>query len=223
MVTDNKMLYTAGVLAQYLDNDEDGVPDNQKVVDEIVKNGGGIFMIEYQGKYEMSELHRIFDKYLPPGPKQSVYARDTYPDALVDGVFNRPREEVLKGALNAPWEEVLHLITRQGYANAYPETLGYTSGTDLANAMDLARGGHYPDKRPEKHPDGAWYTYYDDGSCDYDCMMSEYIYWAFTSFIGAQDIPGRVEQIGNEWRPNTKEKLMKQDPAHGNCGFNCRL
>jgi len=80
MVADDKMLHTADVLAQYLDNDEDGTPDNQKVVDEIVKHGGGIFMTEYEGKYEWSELDRIFDKYLPPGPKQSVYDSQTYPN-----------------------------------------------------------------------------------------------------------------------------------------------
>ena len=193
MVADNKMLHTADVMAQYLDNDEDGTPDNQKVVDTIVRNRGSVFMLEYQNKYEGNELERIFDNYLPPGPKASVYDDQTYPNALVDGIFNIPREEALKGALNAPWEEVLHLITRQGYANSYPETLGYTSGTDLA------RGWNFPDRRPEQYPDGAWYTYYDNCSCGYDCMISEYIYWALTSILGAQAVPGRPESIKEEW------------------------
>ena len=149
-------------------------------------------MVENQNKYEMSYLHRIFDKYLPPGPKQSVYDDQTYPDAFVDGKFNLTKEQALRGALDAPLEEVLHLITRQGYANAYPSELGYTIGTDLAKAMDLARGGHFPDRRPEKYPDGAWYTYYDNYSCSYDCMVSEYIYWALTSILGAQEVPGAV-------------------------------
>ena len=212
-VADEKMLHTADVLAQYLDNDEDGTPDNQKVVDEIVKHGGGIFMTEYEGKYEGSELERIFDKYLPPGPKQSVYDSQTYPNALVDGVFNIPREEVLKGAQDAPWEEVLHLVTGQGYAHAYPSVFGYTAGSELADAMDLARGGHFPDRRPEKYPDGAWFTYYDDYSCTYDCMMTEYIYWALTSILGAQEVPGRLEAIQEEWRLNTKEEVQAGDPA----------
>jgi hypothetical protein len=209
MVSDKKMLHTADVLAQYLDNDEDGTPDNQKVVDEIVKRGGGVFMTEYEGKYEWDELR----KYLPPGPKASVYDDQTYPDALVNGVFNRPREEVLKGALNAPWEEVLHLITRQGYAHAYPSVFGYTAGSELADAMDLARGGHFPDRRPEKYPDGAWFTYYDNYSCSYDCMISEYVYWALTSILGAQAVPGRAESIKDEWKLPTKEQVRTGDPA----------
>ena len=213
MVGDEKMLHAADVLAQYLDNDEDGTPDNQKVVDEIAAHNAGIFMTEYEGKYEGSELNRIFEEYLPPGPKQSVYDDQTYPDALVDGVFNIPQEKVLRGVQDAPWEEVLHVVTRQGYAHAYPSVFGLTSGTELAKAMDLARGGHFPDRRPERYPDGAWFTYYDDYSCGYDCMMNEYIYWALTSILGAQEVPGRLEAIQEEWRLNTREKVQAGDPA----------
>jgi hypothetical protein len=168
-------------------------------------------MTEYEGKYEWSELNKIFDEYLPPGPKQSVYDDQTYPDALVDGVFNIPREKVLRGAQDAPWEEVLHLVTHSGYAHAYPSVFGATSGTELGNAMDLARGGHF-EEVPEKYPEGAWYTYYDE-TCDYGCQTQEYIYWALTSILGAQDVPGRFECIKQEWRLNTKEKVKEGDPA----------
>ena len=67
-------------------------------------------------------------------------------------------------------------------------------------------------KTPEQYPDGAWFTY-DDESCDYDCMNSEYIYWALTSILGAQDFPGRYEQIRDEWRLNTRVKVMEGDPV----------
>ena len=209
MVSDVKMLHTADVMAQYLDNDEDGTPDNQKVVDEIVKNGGGVFMTEYQAKYEWDDLR----KYLPPGPLASVYDDQTYPNALVDGVFNIPREQVLEGAQDAPWEEVLHMITSQGYAQVYPSVFGYKSGSALAKAMDLARGGHFPDRRPERYPDGAWYTYYDNYSCGYECMVAEYVYWALTSILGAQAVPGRSERIQDEWTLSTREKVRTGDPA----------
>ena len=59
---------------------------------------------------------------------------------------------------------------------------------------------------------GFWYSY-DDTTCDYDCMASEYIYWAFTSFLGAQDIPGRFEQVGHEWKLTTRALLQERDPA----------
>ena len=60
--------------------------------------------------------------------------------------------------------------------------------------------------------DTTWFTY-DDETCDYDCQNSEYIYWALTSILGTQDYPGRLEQIGREWRLNTREKVKEQDPA----------
>ncbi len=203
-VSDEKMLHTADVLAQYLDSDEDGTPNNQKVVDAIVKRNGGVFMTETQSKYEWDEIR----KHLPEGPYASGYADGIYPDALVNGVFNLPR-----GYLDAPWEEVLHLITSQGYAQVYPSVFGYEAGSELADAMDLARGGHFPDRRPERYPDGAWYTYYDNYSCGYRCMISEYVYWALTSILGAQARPGRAERIQDEWKLPTKEQVRTGDPA----------
>ena len=59
---------------------------------------------------------------------------------------------------------------------------------------------------------GAWYTC-DDLSCDYGCMATEYFYWVYTSLIGAQDPPGRLDQIGHEWSLNTPEKLKAGEPV----------
>lgn len=54
---------------------------------------------------------------------------------------------------------------------------------------------------------------YDDETCDYDCQNSAYIYWALTSIPGGQDYPGRLDQIGREWKLNTREKVKEKDPA----------
>ena len=50
--------------------------------------------------------------------------------------------------------------------------------------MDKARGGQFTEI-PNQYPSSAWYTY-DDETCDYKCMSTEYIYWALTSILGGQ-------------------------------------
>ena len=44
-------------------------------------------------------------------------------------------------------------------------------------------------------------------------MAIEYLYWALTSVLGAQDFPGRLERIEQEWKLNTREKVMSIDTA----------
>jgi len=48
--------------------------------------------------------------------------------------------------------------------------------------MDIARGGYF-DGPANPYPEGAWYTY-DDETCDYGCMLTEYIYWATVTALG---------------------------------------
>ena len=43
-------------------------------------------------------------------------------------------------------------------------------------------------------------------------MNSEYIFWALTSILGAQDFPGRYERIKNEWTLNTEGEMREGDP-----------
>jgi hypothetical protein len=170
--SDEIVLHVANILVEYLDNDEDGVADNPKVMDALIGS---------KAAYEHSNDDEV------------------HLNGAAEGLFD------------ASLEEVLHLITDQGYGVAYPEVFGREPGTEISNLLDKARGGRFEDV-PEKYPDNAWFTY-DDETCDYDCQNSEYIYWVLTSILGAQDYPGRFEQINNEWRLNTREKVKQGDPA----------
>lgn len=169
--SDEIVLHVASILAEYLDNDQDGVPDNPKVMDALISS---------KAAYEHSNDDEV------------------HPDGAAEGLFD------------ASLEEVLHLITDQGYGVAYPEVFAREPGTEISNLLDKARGGRIMEV-PEKYPDDAWFTY-DDETCDYDCMNSEYIYWVLTSILGAQDYPGRLEQIQREWKLNTREKVKQGDP-----------
>ena len=189
---DDKLLHAAGVLAQFLDNDEDGEIDNPKVHQAMLDTGGTIVMTGTQ-----DEAHEMDWRNAPRG--QGLYDEETVIDAREQGVFD------------AALEEIWHMVTDNGYGVAYPDVFGTEPGTALTDAMDVARGGAF-DGPPEEYPEGAWYTY-DDVTCDYGCMASEYIYWVYTSFIGAQDLPGRLDQIGHEWPLNTPEKVKEGEPV----------
>ena len=194
---DTKMLHAANVMAEYLDNDADGNPDNALVVQKLQANNATLIMT-----IDFAELDAVRSELgvdaIPEGVLQDLNAAETRPGGAANGEFD------------ATFEEVLHLITHGGYAHAYPDVFGENPGTSLANAMDKVRGGRFM-QIPDPYPEGAWYTY-DDQTCDYGCMAAEYIYWGLTSLLGAQDFPGRLEQIDNEWRLNTPELLGEHDP-----------
>ncbi|MFK7820190.1 MAG: hypothetical protein AB8G99_15825 [Planctomycetaceae bacterium] len=198
---DDKLRHAANVMAQYLDNDEDGEPDNALVIEAMRKTQATLVMFatareaeRILGGFEDREDHvEGLDSMI----LQDLYGSETHPNGASLGQFD------------ATYEEVLHLVTHAGFAVAYPKVFGEEPGTDLAKAMDNARGGQFLEI-PDEYPEHAWYTY-DDETCDYGCQATEYIYWGLTSLLGAQNFEGRAEQIVHEWRLNTPEKCKATD------------
>lgn len=164
-VTDANLLHAANVMAQYLDNDEDGVVDNQLVLDEMLDNNA--FMVMWKKENDLN-----ID---PPNDwtGQDLGNDETNPSYVASGKTGR---------FDASLEEVFHIISHAGYSKVYPDAFGEEIGSELANAMDIARGGQFT-AVPSSYPDGAWYSY-DDETCDYGCMATEYFYWALTSILG---------------------------------------
>ena len=188
-VSEAGALHAAGVLAQWIDNDEDGIADNPTIVGEMASVDATIVMFDYPDSDEFedfvvdleSELADPWDLAL-----QDLYDEETHPGG----------SSQFEG-FDASLEECLHLVTHYGYANAYPTEFGEQIGTTLADAMDIARGGQF-ESIPNNYPEEAWY-HYDDQTCDYGCMATEYIYWGLTSLLGGQNYPGRCNEIDNEW------------------------
>ena len=190
---DEAMRHAANVMAQYLDNNEDGQPDNALVVEHMLEQGATLIMAK-----DEDEIGTIFEKIPESDALQDLYASEV----VIAGA---------EGGFDASIEEILHLITHVGYAGVYPEVFGEAIGSDIANAMDTARGGQF-EAIPTSYSDSAWYTY-DDETCDYSCMVTEYVYWSLTSILGAQAGDERLAQIDNEWQLNTREKVQNQDTA----------
>tara|TARA_B100001123_G_scaffold440515_1_gene579715 strand:- start:805 stop:1680 length:876 start_codon:yes stop_codon:yes gene_type:complete len=191
---DSKIIHAATVLAEYLDNDEDGKPDNLKVVDALSSRDA--YLEIFANERELERVHKR-GKHFEEGFHYGIsqFVEETNPG---------------NGRFDATLEEVFHLITHHGYGNAYPRIFGVRSGTEIAKCLDLARKGHFVHV-PNSYPEGAWFTY-DDKSCEYGCMITEYIYWAMTSMLGAQKSIHRQREIAHEWRLPTRELVRKGDP-----------
>jgi hypothetical protein len=192
-VPEAKLSHAAHIMAEYLDNDEDGDPDDPPVVTSMQQNRALLVMFASSNELENSGL---------------------FESNAIDGYWGQDlqADETLQpGRFDAALEEVLHLISTAGYEQVYPDAFGSGPGTLLTDAMDLARGGRHMGV-PASYPDEAWY-HYDDRTCDYRCMAVEYFYWALTTILGAQADPGRCAEIRREWEPCTLEAIEMTDPA----------
>ena len=191
-VADFKLLHAANIMAQYLDNNEDGTVDNVLVLDHMLANKA--FLVLWKQEDDLD--------FEPPQDRLGQ-------DLGNDEIFPYFVENSKTGPFDASLEEVLHLVNYAGHSFAYPKIFGLTAGSELANAMDIARGGQFFNI-PDPYPTDAWYSY-DDETCEYDCQSIEYLYWAITSLSGAQE--NRLNVIGHEWKLNTHALVELKDPA----------
>ena len=141
-VNDSKLLHAANVLAQYLDNNEDGNVDNTIVHNMMIENKAFIIMWKNDNDLDIN----------PPNDRigQDLGDDETNPNFVINNK---------QGQFDASLEEIWHIISHSGYSYAYPEVFGENPGTSLANAMDTARGGFFI-QIPDSYPSNAWYSYY---------------------------------------------------------------
>ena len=182
---DVKVLRCANVLAQYLDNDEDGKPDNPSVHARMVAGEAGMVMWPTFDDFENSG----FFESVPESSirnKQDCMGEETIPNWQDIQQFD------------ASLEECFHLVNYVGFSGEYPQVFGEDPGSDVADAMDvnIANG----------------YFHYNDPTCDYQCKLIEYTYWAMTSMLGAQEAPWRAAEIANEWELPTRALVEQNDP-----------
>jgi hypothetical protein len=184
-VSDEKIRHAATILAEYLDNDEDGEADNMLLLEALLENGATLMMFGDEGR----EFEQFTEFAIDSGlMMQPLFAFETHPEGSRRDEFD------------ATIEEVLHLITTGGYAFAYPEIWGEEIGTEVAGLMDRAIDVGY------------YNPYANESDIPYPDQISEYIYWSLTSLLGAQDYAGRTGEIAREWRLATPEQMRQNDP-----------
>ena len=190
-VEDSKLLHTANLLAQFLDNDENGVIDNLDVYDQIIANKSFLFL------WKLIEER---DSFTTPN---GFSGKDISADAISPIWHSNGHT----GTFDLAIENVWYLITTKGYEKAYPTVFNAQANSEISEAMDVARGGNFINP-PTTYPTGAWFTS-TDVSCDYACQISKYNYWILSSKLGAQE--NRLSEIENEWKLNTSTKLQTTD------------
>ena len=195
-LTNAQVLHAASVLAELLDNDEDGNVDDPLLMARLQEAEALIPMFNGEGSPGFGSFEEY---YKGEGVSAVLFANE------VD-----PSQPGHWGA-DATVEEILHTINDVGHVAVYPEAFGLAPGSSLlTQAMDVARGGQFLNV-PASYPEEAWY-HYDDVTCDYPCMAIEYIYWALVSNMGILDDPQTCAGIADEWEPCSKELLQSMDP-----------
>lgn len=186
-VCDGDLLHVAHVLAQYLDNDEDGEADSSAVHGELFDRSAAMVVF---GAPDDADATAFFDADLPEElAVQDLYADEIHPGGAAEELFD------------ATLEETLHLVTTWGYAQAFPVTFAESPGSAIAAAMDLCiEAGHYD---PLIHEPDMPYAH----------QVTEYHYWAQTSILGAQEYPGRPEEIADEWALYSANLVEQEDPT----------
>jgi hypothetical protein len=213
-VSEGKLIHAANVMAELIDNDENGKVDNSCVMKKISELEAFVSMYnedESEISMEFIEMLGLASKSIGLGAFETTinYESESQHDASV--------------------EEIFHLITQFGYSKVYPEIFGESNESTslLAQAMDVARGG-----RQTQLENGVWqynntncanagnvggstnaWYFYEDNTADYATMITEYIYWAVSSNFGMHVSEAGLQKSQTEWCLNTKEKLQKQDPT----------
>ena len=130
--SDAAVVHAANIVAQYLDNDEDGALDDPQVAAALRSVGAAMLMTETEDDWDFDAMFggysdRKVNAFEDAHNFQSLYDEETKyagNDISADGAI----------------EEVLHLITGRGYAVAYPDVWGEEPGSSVADAIDEVMG-----------------------------------------------------------------------------------
>ena len=194
-ISDEKVLHAAAVAAELLDNNEDGIVDDPLIEAQLISENALMPLFFQDGNSAMN-----------------IFANNYNGDGVSAVLYNDEIDPSQTGHWgdDATVEEIMHTINHVGHTNVYPAAFSMQADSSLMSAaMDAARGGQFM-TIPNPYPAAAWY-HYDDYTCDYECMMIEYMYWALVSNMGILDDPQTASGIANEWEPYNATLLQSMD------------
>ena len=194
-LTDDQVIHAATVLAELLDNDEDGIVDDSALHERLLEANATVPMFNAEGS---PAEYYMMNHYQGEGIGAVLYADEVDPSRTG------------RWGYDASVEEIMHTINMVGHVYIYPDAFGLEPNSSLlTEAMDESRGGQFLEV-PSNYPEDAWY-HYDDTTCEYDCMAGEYIYWAQVTNMGILNDTETCDGIADEWEPCSKELLESMD------------
>ena len=197
-LSDAQVLHAAAILAELLDNDEDGVADDEALLSRLQNMSAIVPMFNSEDPDDSPALDDFSNNYRGNGVSAVLFADEVDP--------SQPGH----WGSDATVEEIMHTINHIGHVYVYPDAFSLQPDSSLlSDAMDESRGGQFQSP-PDNYPEDAWY-HYDDTTCDYECMAIEYIYWAQVSNMEILNDTKTCDGIANEWEPCSKELLERMD------------
>ena len=194
-ISDHKVLHVASIAAELLDNNEDGIIDDENLYIQLQSKRALIPIFTFDGS---SCMDNFTDFYDGDGVSAVLWRNEIEPS------------EPGHWGSDATVEEVLHTINHVGHVALFPEAFNIIPNSSImSDAMDIARGGQFINV-PNSYPEESWY-HYDDWTCDYECQAIEYFYWSIVSYMGILDDPQTCSGIYNEWELCTPELFQNTD------------
>jgi len=211
-VSDAKFQHIASIMAEWLDNDEDGCVDTPVILKYLVDKEAPAYAVIKSNKAKGDWYVPFLKKGLQCSAPQEEW--ETVPKCTGVKGTNQCSDSTL--------EEVWHVIQGQGYAPAFRKYF-WPGGMDdlktkyknvnstLATLLDAARGGipRVPNvPKGGKFPAKAYYTY-DDKTCKFECQAIEYWWWSTASYTGL--LKNRSE-VKREFKYYLLEDFKAKDP-----------
>ena len=229
-----EIIHAAKVYAQILDSDEDFMPDNMKIYEYHFADPEGnrlIILVDTKDLDNLWNENRQCVQYwreqaLRPDHSGVGHSRDGEKDTAVEELFH------------FYWNSLKAIYPEAFGEPRYEDGEGEAWSSRISDATDAARGigrevGPIDCDEDEEdcdngqkwvYPEGAWYTY-GAPSCGYECMVGEYGWWVWSTWIGYTEILNRgqgqpaedgkphgwCENIYNEWKICSKEDLKRID------------
>jgi len=194
-ISDEKVLHAAAIAAELLDNNEDGIVDDPLIQIQLANMDALMPLFAFEGS---AAEDSFFNNYMGEGVSAVLYNNEIDPSQ--PGHWGD----------DASVEEVMHTINSVGHTEVYPAAFTMEANSSLLSAaMDVARGGQFFTV-PDNYPAEAWY-HYDDETCDYNCMATEYMYWSIVSYMGILDDAQTAAGIADEWEPYNATLLETMD------------